>query len=306
MPKLYSTVGRVIAVTSCKGGVGKSTVSARLAFRLAARGHRVGLFDADVHGPSLPTQLPELNGSKIALGDRGWSVEPLIHEGVKLMSFGWFSASWGVKDGEVRTLAAAPLAFQLLHTTEWADLDYLIIDSPPGTGDIPRALYTRIPLAGALVVTTPSRLATVDVVRGVKMLLRLGVPILSVVENMSSFTCDAGKVYHPFGRGHLEEVLASACGGGGGGAAAAAVTGPTAADNDVPSFRLPIVAADGDTGVMALSSSQEAEMAKHFDEIAAAVEAATADANAVELPHQLPSHELPHWPTIMATNELFR
>jgi Mrp family chromosome partitioning ATPase len=297
MPPLacYANARRLIAVTSCKGGVGKSTVSANLAFRLAARGHRVGLYDADVQGPSLPTQFPEIEDTKITLGDRGWSVMPLSYQGVKLMSFGWFAASWGVVDGEVRG-NPAPLATQLLHTTEWGELDYLIVDSPPGTGDIPRALATQVPLHGALVVTTPSRLAVVDVVRGVRMLTRLNVPILAVVENMSSFRCDGCEREHfPFGSGHLDEVLASI----GGGPSAAASTA---------SFRLPIVPADDGTDQAIVGAASN--MTSHFEAIAMAVEAATAasDEPPAALPDRkkLPYHEMPHWPTIIATGELFR
>jgi len=170
-----SAVGKIIAITSCKGGVGKSTVSLELAFRLAARGHAVGLFDADVHGPSLPSQLPPSVGrERVRLGPGGWSVEPLSHAGVKLMSFGWLKRLWGgAHDGEVRTGSVPEeIANQLLQSTHWGALDYLVIDSPPGTGGVQKALYTKVPLAGAVVVTTPSPLATVDVVRGVHMLQR--------------------------------------------------------------------------------------------------------------------------------------
>lgn len=304
----YSIVRRgLVAVTSCKGGVGKSTVSANLAFTLARRGHNVGLFDADVQGPSLPTQLPELTGSSIRLNDGGWSVEPLQHDGVRLMSFGWFAQSWGVSDGEVRGKAPT-LAYQLLHTTKWGDdLDYLIIDSPPGTGDVPRALYTRVPLSGALVVTTPSRLATVDVVRGVKMLRRMKVPILGVVENLSSFGCDGcGTTHFPFGSGHLNEVLASVHDEPSDG---------SEASHQCRSFRLPIVATDGDTGVMSNASAPlgaNAAMAAQIEAVAIAVESSCsaepldAEPASIALPHALRSHELPHWPTIMATNELFQ
>ena len=292
---VYGSIRRLIAVTSCKGGVGKSTVSANLAFRLAARGHRVGLFDADVQGPSLPTQLPGVQDTKVRLGNRGWSVEPLIYEGVKLMSFGWFAASWGVENGEVRG-SAAPLATQLLHTTEWGELDYLIIDSPPGTGDVPKAIATRIPLHGAVVVTTPSSLAVVDVVRGVHMLTRLNVTIMAVVENMSSFRCPGCESEHyPFGRGHLDEVLGAIGDEGGGGGAS------------VASFRLPIVPAADDVDQAVISEASN--MVPHFEEIAAAIEGAAAvNDQAVSLPdkQKLAYHDMPHWPTILATNELFR
>jgi ATP-binding protein involved in chromosome partitioning len=152
-----------------------------LAYRLAARGHRVGIFDADVHGPSLPSQLPPSVGAeRVQLGPGGWSVEPLRHGGVTLMSFGWLSRLWGPFGGddgkEVRTGSLpGEVMSQLLQQTRWAawgDLDFLVIDSPPGTGEVQKALYSKMPLAGAVVVTTPSPLATADVVRGVKMLQR--------------------------------------------------------------------------------------------------------------------------------------
>ena len=291
--RTYSTVRRLVAVTSCKGGVGKSTISANLAFRLASRGHRVGLFDADVHGPSLPTQIPGLT-DRIALNNGGGSVAPLEYEGVKLMSFGWFARTWGVVDGEVRG-NAAPLVASLLHTTEWGELDYLVIDSPPGTGEVPRAIATRIPVHGALVVTTPSRLASVDVVRGIRMLTRLGVPIWAIVENMSTFTCTGcGAEHHPFGRGHLEQVVAAVEQPGG-----------------CPSIRLPIVADErtDSQGVVAANS----HIAPHFEALAAMLEVASscstgAEAEPVTLPHKSIGgfHDMPHWPTVMATNELYK
>lgn len=160
---LLSTVSKLIAVSSCKGGVGKSTVALELAYHLRRRGHRVGLFDADVHGPSLPTQIP-LGDVRITLAADGRSVQPLEHGGVQLMSFGWFSRLWSRRPAaEIRV--RGPLATNLLQTTQWGDLDYLLIDSPPGTGDIPSQI-ARLPLHGAVAVTTPSRLSVVDVVRG--------------------------------------------------------------------------------------------------------------------------------------------
>ena len=204
---MSSSIGRLIAVTSCKGGVGKSTVSLELARRLAARGHRVGLFDADVHGPSLPTQLPLANGRHVQTDRSGYSVLPVEHDGLKLMSFGWFSQLWNVRpDDEIR-IGRPMLCVQLLHTTAWGELDYLIIDSPPGTGEVLTELATRVPLTGALVVTTPSKLAAADVVRGVRMLRRHAVPVVALIENMASFSCGGcGTVHHPFGRGHVEAL----------------------------------------------------------------------------------------------------
>ena len=186
---------------------------------------------------------------------------------------------------------AAPLVTGLLHTTEWGDLDYLIIDSPPGTGDVPTAIATRIPVHGAIVVTTPSRLAIVDVVRGVRMLTRLGVPIVAVVENMAAFTCTGcGTVHYPFGRGHLEQVVASVEQPGG-----------------CPSVRLPIVNDDRTDGQGVISA--ESSIAPHFETLAAVLEAASGGAaEPVTLPHKSIGgyHNIPHWPTVMATNELYK
>lgn len=195
-------------------------------------------------------------------------------------------------DGDEVRGNPAPLATALLHTTEWDTLDYLLIDSPPGTGDVPRGLYTKVPLHGAVVVTTPSRLAIVDVVRGVKMLARFRVPVVALVENMASFACDAcGREHLPFGRGHLESVRQSS------------------AAADAAEVRLPIVPAEGEGEDEGGLVSSHPAMVRKFDELAAALELATAGVEPVALPYlsaALAHHDLPHWPTEMATNELFR
>lgn len=274
----YSSIGRLITVTSCKGGVGKSTVSLELARRLAARGHSVGLFDADLHGPSLPAQLPQLD-QKVELGADGYAVVPFECDGLRLMSFGWFSQLWCPPSQQIRV--SAKLATSLLHTTAWGDLDYLVVDSPPGTGEIPVALATRVPLHGAVVVTTPSALATADVVRGVRMLERFKVPVLAVVENMASFECaGCGELHHPFGRGHLDEVLAS--------------IRPRAGHAAAPAFSLPIVA-DGVTGAGRLAGS--------LDALAESLEAGAPPAPTALPWEDLGFHERPHWPTEMAVAE---
>mmetsp|Transcript_5598 Transcript_5598/g.16486 ORF Transcript_5598/g.16486 Transcript_5598/m.16486 type:complete len:286 (+) Transcript_5598:165-1022(+) len=254
-----STIQRVIAVTSCKGGVGKSTVSLALARRLARRGARVGLYDADVHGPSLPTQLPR--AGPVAPTADGWAMVPQTHEGLALMSFGLIEQLWGSGD-EIDPRGAGTageLAVQLLHTTAWGALDYVVIDTPPGTGEVPRALAARAELAGAVVVTTPSDLAVADVVRGAAMLRKFGVPILGVVENMATFRCGCGEVHRPFGTGGLDAVLEAAGGG-------------------APSFSLPI---------------NDARLDPHLDGLVDVLEGSPARPAAFPA---LDWHEKPHWP----------
>jgi len=272
--QITARIGRIVAVTSCKGGVGKSTVSFELAKRLAARGLRVGVFDADVYGPSLPTQVPDdVSARGVAASADGWTMEPAAHDSLALMSFGWLGRLMGESDdGEVidprGAGTAGELSVQLLHTTAWGDLDYLVVDTPPGTGEIPRALAARAKFSGAVVVTTPSPLAIADVVRGVAMLAKFDVPILGVVENMATFTSDCGKVYHPFGRGQLDAVVDAVARGG---------AAPEA-------FALPIVAA----------GAPRDPLAAPLDRLVDALEAAP-PAEAVALP-QLLWHERPHWP----------
>ena len=284
MQPVLSSIGRIIAVTSCKGGVGKSTVSVGVAKQLAARGHRVGLYDADVHGPSLPSQVPVGDRTGVSPSEDGWAMVPLVHDGIPMMSFGWFQDEsgepvWGAAEVDPRggRGGAAEASVQLLHTTAWGELDYLIIDTPPSTGTIPMALAARGHLAGAVVVTTPSKLAAVDVVRGVSMLGRFAVPVVAVVENMASFRCGAcGTEHFPFGRGHLKSVLASIaeCGG----------------DPNLPSFRLPIISADeADDSLLA------PELDGQLDALALSLEQSTSGREVVELP-QLAWHERPNWP----------
>jgi ATP-binding protein involved in chromosome partitioning len=302
--RTLGTIARaIVAVTSCKGGVGKSTISLELAFRLSARGHRVGLFDADVHGPSLPSQLdPAVGAGGVKLADGGFTVQPLKYDGVALMSFGWFSRLWGrhPRDDDVtlRGAAIGSLAASLLHTTAWGDLDFLIVDTPPGTGDIPQILATRVPLHGAVVVTTPSHLATSDVLRGVRMLHRCKVPILALIENLSGLRCDGcGKVHFPFGTARSEELLA-------------AIGGAVVGGAPIPLFKLPI-APDVGVGSRTASSSLAAapaggaDLAASLDALAAQLETACPVRGTPEvLPQGLGFHELPHWPTEMEVAKL--
>ena len=176
-------LGKIVAVSSGKGGVGKSTLAANLAIALAAQGHTVGLMDADVYGPNIPrmlgvTERPGVAGNKIV---------PLQAHGVKLISLGLLierdqPAIW-------RGPIITKVIQQFLHDVDWGTLDYLIVDMPPGTGDAQLSLAQAIQLTGAVVVTTPQEVAIGDALRSAKMFERVGVPVLGVVENMSYFAC---------------------------------------------------------------------------------------------------------------------
>ncbi len=199
-------VRAVIAVSSCKGGVGKSTVAVNLAYSLAQSGARVGLFDADVYGPSLPTMVYAPDTTLLMEGN--W-ILPIRHEGVKLMSFGYVETSSGNNGpAMMRGPMVSQVINQLLTGTYWGELDYLIIDMPPGTGDIQLTLAQLIPLTAAVIVTTPQHISLIDVVKGVQMFDTLKVPTISVVENMSYFICDScDKEHHIFGKGALDALV---------------------------------------------------------------------------------------------------
>ncbi len=201
-------VGAIIAVSSCKGGVGKSSVATNLAYQLLLQGARVGLFDADIYGPSLPTMVRLQNDGILMEGQ--W-VLPLEDRGMKLMSFGYLS-----QDHRGPALLRGPMVSQIINQlltgTFWGELDYLVIDMPPGTGDIPITLTQLVPITGALIVTTPQQISCVDVVKGIQMFDTLKVPIIGVVENMSTFTCNhCDTEHHIFGSGALEKLTAQFC-----------------------------------------------------------------------------------------------
>ncbi len=197
-------VGAIIAVSSCKGGVGKSSVATNLAYQLSLQGARVGLFDADVYGPSLTTLVHVENDGIMMEGK--W-ILPIDDRGLKLMSFGFLSA-----DHRGPALLRGPMVSQIINQlltgTFWGDLDYLIIDMPPGTGDIPLTLTQLVPITGALIVTTPQQMSCVDVVKGIQMFDTLKVPIIGVVENMSYFICDnCDQKHFLFGQGALDKII---------------------------------------------------------------------------------------------------
>ena len=193
--QLLPNVKNIVAVASGKGGVGKSTTAVNLALALAAEGAAVGILDADIYGPSQPMMMGIEGRPESADGK---NMEPMENYGVQVMSIGF------LVDSDNPMIWRGPMATQaleqLLRQTNWADLDYLIIDMPPGTGDIQLTLSQRVPLTGAVIVTTPQDIALLDAKRGIKMFEKVGVPILGIVENMAVHVCsNCGHQEHIFG-----------------------------------------------------------------------------------------------------------
>ncbi len=193
--QLLPGVKNIVAVASGKGGVGKSTTAVNLALALAAEGASVGILDADIYGPSVPMMMG-IDGRPES--DDGKTMEPLENYGVQVMSIGFLVAQ------DEAMIWRGPMATQaleqLLRQTNWKDLDYLIVDMPPGTGDIQLTLSQRVPMTGAVVVTTPQDIALLDAKKGIKMFEKVGVPILGIVENMAVHVCsNCGHVEHIFG-----------------------------------------------------------------------------------------------------------
>ncbi|MBI3053748.1 MAG: iron-sulfur cluster carrier protein ApbC [Betaproteobacteria bacterium] len=195
--KLIPGVKNIIAVASGKGGVGKSTTAVNLALALAAEGASVGMLDADIYGPSQPTMLgihgrPESKDGK--------SLEPMEGHGIQAMSIGFLI------DVETPMVWRGPMVTQaleqLINETKWRDIDYMVVDLPPGTGDIQLTLAQRVPVTGAIIVTTPQDIALMDARKGLKMFEKVNIPILGIVENMSLHICSkCGHEEHMFGEG---------------------------------------------------------------------------------------------------------
>jgi ATP-binding protein involved in chromosome partitioning len=197
---LVASIGHVVAVSSGKGGVGKSTVAANLAAALAATGRRVGLLDADVYGPNIPIMFGERRKPKVT-GEKGAEkIVPLEAHGVKLMSLGF------LLEDEQPAIMRGPLVSgilrQFLEQVEWGELDYLIVDMPPGTGDAQLSLVQIVNIDGAVLVTTPQDVATGDVRRAARMFERVNAPVLGVIENMTGMECPhCGGLIDVFGSG---------------------------------------------------------------------------------------------------------
>lgn len=192
--QLMPNVKNIIAVASGKGGVGKSTTTVNLALALAAEGARVGILDADIYGPSQPMMMG-IEGRPDSVD--GQNMEPMENYGVQVISIGFLI------DKDEAMIWRGPMATQaleqLLRQTNWQDLDYLLVDMPPGTGDIQLTLSQRVPMTGAVIVTTPQDIALLDARKGIKMFEKVGVPILGVVENMAVYCCPQC--------GHIEPIF---------------------------------------------------------------------------------------------------
>ena len=203
--KRVDGVKNIIAVASGKGGVGKSTTAVNLALGLAAEGARVGVLDADIYGPSQPTMLG-ISGQPQSVD--GKTMDPMVNHGLQAMSIGFMIAGDDtpmVWRGPMVTQALD----QLLHQTRWDNLDYLVVDLPPGTGDIQLTLAQKVPVTGAVIVTTPQDIALMDARKGLKMFEKVGIKIVGIVENMSTHICSqCGHEEHIFGAGGGEKMCA--------------------------------------------------------------------------------------------------
>ncbi len=198
-----ATVKNIIGVASGKGGVGKTTVSLNLALVLSQTGAKVGLLDADVYGPSIPLMLG-MGKANMEVTDN--KLQPVEYNGLKVVSFGFF-AEQEHQAAIYRGPIISGILKQFLVDTNWSDLDYLIVDLPPGTGDIPLTLAQTIPITGILVVTTPQEVASNIAVKAVGMFNKLNVPIIGVIENMSSFVCpNCNDNHYIFGQGGAKKI----------------------------------------------------------------------------------------------------
>ena len=240
-------VQNVILVMSGKGGVGKSTVATNTALALARQGYRVGLLDADIYGPSIPTMMG-VAGRPTTDGDK---IKPLERFGIELMSIGFL-----LEDAKAAVVWRGPMLhgalMQFLKDVAWSPLDYLILDLPPGTGDVTLTLSQKVAATGAIVVTTPQEVALADVYKSVSMAKKVSIPILGVVENESYFICDGcDKRHELFGAGGGAKVAEFA---------EAPLLGQIPMDPEVTKW--------GDTGVPVVQAAPNSSVAKVFNQIA--------------------------------------
>lgn len=241
-------INRVIAISSCKGGVGKSTVTSLLARTLASKGFKVGIVDTDIYGPSMPQMFGVEDYMPIPVEIEGRElIEPALVDDIKIMSIGFFIKSTDalVWRGPMATNALK----QLIHQTNWGNLDFLLIDLPPGTGDVHLTVLSELKVNGAIIVTTPQKIALADVVRGIEMFKKDGVniPIIGLVENMAWFSPaeDPNKRYYIFGKGGGTEL---------------------AAERGIPLLsQVPIVLSEGEEGSLSLENTTLKEC---YDKIA--------------------------------------
>jgi ATP-binding protein involved in chromosome partitioning len=247
-PQRLPQVRNILAVSAGKGGVGKSTVATNLAAALARGGTKVGILDADVFGPSIPQMMGEAETE--AKVDSGSAIVPAIHYGIKVLSIGFF-----VERGAA-VMWRGPMIYKLItqfvEDVEWGELDYLVVDLPPGTGDTQISLAQLVPVTGAIVVTTPQEVSVIDVEKALAMWRKVEIPVIGVVENMSSFTCPKC--------GHHEEIFAH-----GGGRRLAEREGLPFL-GEIP--LLSAVRGSGDRGKPIVLAEPESEMAQIFGAIA--------------------------------------
>jgi ATP-binding protein involved in chromosome partitioning len=240
-------VKHVVLVMSGKGGVGKSTTATNLAMALSRRGFRVGLLDADIYGPSIPTMLG-VTGRPVSTD--GKTIEPLERFGLKLMSIGFL-----LEDPKSAVIWRGPMLHgalqQFLNDVAWGELDFLLLDLPPGTGDVALTLSQRASVSGAVMVTTPQPVATDDVFKAVSMCAKVNIPILGVVENMSWFEDTAGVKHELFGKGGGQAVADFA---------AAPLLGQLPIDQSVREW--------GDKGTPVVQAAPESSIAKAFLDVA--------------------------------------
>ncbi len=261
-------IAHIVAVASGKGGVGKSTTAVNLAVALAETGARTGLLDADIYGPSIPRMM-NLGGRRPKVRER--TIEPLVNHGVKTMSIGY------MVDEEQAMIWRGPMVsgavMQLLRDVDWGELDYLVVDLPPGTGDIHLTLAQQVPITGALVVTTPQDIALIDARKAVTMFRRVNIPVLGVVENMSVFVCPhCGQATHVFDHRGADRLAEEA---------------------DAPVLaQIPLdvqIRIDADAGTPIVAAHPDSPQAQAFRELAGKVAArlSTLAARRIEIPVQV-------------------